>query len=278
MRGVATRILLALAIVPAAVGCATPGGRPMSPWAKLEQSMVFVPARYPEGNWRPAGLAAEDVWFEAEDGTRLHGWYCPRENPKAVVLFAHGNAGNVTHRADVLRVLLDRLGVAVLAFDYRGFGRSGGSPDEAGVLQDARAARQWLAHREGIRQSDVVLMGRSLGGAVVVDLAAADGARGLILESTFTSLPEAAAVHLPWAPTKLLMHNRLNSLAKIGNYRGPLLHSHGDADRVIPFEHGRRLFAAANEPKRFVTIRGRDHNDPQTPEYYQALEQFLAEL
>ncbi len=240
--------------------------------------MVFVPAPYPQGNWRPAGLTFEDVWFAAEDGTRLHGWYCPHENAKAVVLFAHGNAGNISHRADVLRVLHDQLAVAVLAFDYRGFGRSGGSPNEAGVLQDARASRKWLAQREGIEQRDVVLMGRSLGGAVMVDLAAADGARGLILESTFTSLPEAASALMPWIPAKLLMHNRLNSLEKIANYHGPLLHSHGDADRMIPFDHGRRLFAAANEPKRFVTIPGRDHNDPQTPEYYQALEQFLGGL
>ena len=155
-------------------------------------------------------------------------------------------------------MLYDRFGLSVMTFDYRGYGRSEGSPDEAGILQDARAARAWLAAREGIPESEIVLMGRSLGGGVMVDLAAA--------ETT------------PWIPAKLLMRNRLDSLAKIGHYRGPLLQSHGDADRLIPYELGQELFAAANEPKHFITIPAGDHNDPQTPEYYRALEEFLAAL
>ena len=113
---------------------------------------------------------------------------------------------------------------------------------------------------------------------MAVDLAAADGARALVLESTFTSIPDMGAQIYPWLPVRLLVRTRLDSLSKIGDYGGPLLQSHGDADRIIPFDHGSRLFAAANEPKRFVTISGRDHNDPQTPEYYQALKQFLAGL
>jgi len=248
------------------------------PLAKLENSLVFQPMPYPQGNWRPAGLKYEDVWFAAADGTRLHGWYCPRAGARAAVLFAHGNAGNLSHRADVIRLLHDRLGVSVLAFDYRGYGRSAGTPDEAGILQDTRAARAYLARREGIAERDVVLMGRSLGGGVMVDLAATDGARGLILESTFTSLPEAARHLAPWLPAKLLMRNRLDSLAKIPNYAGPLLQSHGTADRTIPFAQGRRLHAAAKGSKRFVAIPGADHNHPQTLEYYRALAQFLANL
>lgn len=278
MRSSTARMLLVCGAVALAAGCASPTYRPKSPLAKLEQSMVFAPTRFPTGNWQPAGLQFEDARFTAADGTRLHGWYCPHAAARAVVLFAHGNAGNLSDRAEVLRLLHDRFRLAVMAFDYRGYGRSEGSPDEAGLLQDARAARAWLARRAGIAQRDVVLMGRSLGGGVMVDLAAAEGARGLVLESTFTSLPEVAGEHMPWAPTKLLMQNRLNSLAKIGHYRGPLLISHGDADRVISYRHGQRLFAAANKPKRFVTISGGDHNDPQTPEYYRALEEFLAAL
>jgi fermentation-respiration switch protein FrsA (DUF1100 family) len=147
----------------------------------------------------------------------------------------------------VLRLYRDRLNASVLVFDYRGYGKSEGTPSEAGLLADARAARRWLAARTGVAERDIVVVGKSLGGGVAVDLAAKDGARALILESTFPSLPEVAAHHVPWLPTHWLMNTRLNSVAQIGNYHGPLLQSHGDADRTIPYEMGRKLFDAANE-------------------------------
>jgi fermentation-respiration switch protein FrsA (DUF1100 family) len=241
----------------------------------FEESFVFVPLNYAEDDWHPRGLVFEEAKFQAADGTRLHGWYVPRPGAAAAVLFLHGNAGNITHRADVLRILHDRVGASVLIFDYRGYGRSQGRPNEAGVLADARAARKWLAAREGLRETDLVLLGESLGGAVAVDLAAADGARALVLESTFTSLPDAAAYHFPWLPVRLLMRTRLDSAAKIAAYHGPLLQSHGQPDTVIPFALGQRLFEAANEPKQFITFTDRDHNDPRPPEYYEALAGFL---
>lgn len=251
---------------------------PFNPLAKIEKSLIFVPTPYPEGDWRPPGLAFEDAWFTAADGTRLHGWYVPHERPRAVVLFCHGNGGNVATWAGVLRILHDRMAVTVMGFDYRGFGRSEGTPTEAGVLADARAARTWLAQRAGVAENQIVLMGRSLGGAVAIDLAAADGARGLILESTFTSMPEVGHAKMPLLPVRTLMQTQFNSIAKIGHYRGPLLQSHGTADRLIPFSMGRQLFDAANDPKQFIPIPGGDHNDPQTNEYYVALSAFLDKL
>ena len=176
--------------------------------------------------------------------------------------------------ADVLQMLHYRMGVTAMGFDYRGYGRSEGTPSEAGVLADARAARTWLAQRTGVAENQIVLMGRSLGGAVAVDLAA-DGARGLILESTFTSMPEVGHAMLPYLPVRLLMQTQFNSLAKIGKYHGPLLQSHGTGDRLIPYAMGRQLFDAANEPKQFVEIPGGDHNDPQSAGYYAALDEFL---
>ena len=268
-------ILMALLLL---AGCRGGGSPKPASLANLERSLVFQPARYPEGNWQPAEFAFEDAWFQAADGTRLHGWYCPHPAPRAVVLFAHGNAGNITHRADVLRRLNHEHGLAVMTFDYRGYGRSEGAPNEEGILQDARAARTWLARRTDRAEQDIVLMGRSLGGGVAVDLAAKDGARGLILESTFTSLPAVAGDHVSWLPAGPLMENRLDSLKKLSRYRGPLLISHGDADRVIPPRHGKRLYEAANDPKRFVTIPGADHNDPQTGDYYRALDEFIGSL
>lgn len=141
----------------------------------LENTLIFVPTNYPDDDWSPNGIALEEVHFIASDGTKLHGWYAPHEKPTAVILFCHGNAGNITHRIDILRALHNRVGAAVLMFDYRGYGRSEGKPDEPGVLTDARAARAWLAERAGVTQEQIVLMGESLGGAVAVDLAA-DGA------------------------------------------------------------------------------------------------------
>ncbi|MBU4271085.1 MAG: alpha/beta hydrolase [Planctomycetes bacterium] len=244
----------------------------------MENSLIFFPSRYPIGEWQPAGIEFEDVWFQSEDGSRLHGWYVPHPNPRATVLFCHGNAGNITHRDGVLEVLHDYVGASVLIFDYRGYGQSAGRPTGPGVLADARAARAWLAAREKIPERDVVLMGESIGGAVAVDLAARDGARGLVLESSFDALPEVAAYHYPWLPVRWLMRTRFDSAGAIGRYHGPLLQAHGDADTIVPLRCGRRLFKAANEPKRFILLPGHDHNDPMPREYYDALASFLEGL
>lgn len=258
-------------------GCASVPA--LSPLAPVERSLVFQPVAYPDGDWQvPASIPIEDAWFEADDGTQLHGWFLPHPKPRGVALFCHGNAGNITSRGPTLWLLNQRHGLSIMTFDYRGYGRSQGAPNENGILQDARAARRWLAKRTGVNEHDIVLMGRSLGGAVAVDLASRDGARGLVLASTFSSLPDVAAHHMPWALPHWNMSMRLNSVRKIRDYRGPLLQSHGDADEVIPIELGRKLFDAAPGPKQLVIIPGGGHNDPQSDEYYIALDRFLGSL
>lgn len=241
----------------------------------FERSLIFFPTKYPDGEWDPPYLAFEDAWFTSADGVKLHGWYAPHENPVAHLLIAHGNAGNLSHRALLLAQLHRRVGAAVLIFDYRGYGRSEGSPDEPGIIADAEAARDWLARRAGVDAADVVLYGESLGGGVMVDLASRSPTKAIILESTFTSLPDVASRVFPWLPVHLAMRTRLDSASKIGRYRGRLLQFHGDADTVIPYDLGRRLFEAANEPKRFVTLVGHDHNDAPPPEMFEAIREFL---
>jgi fermentation-respiration switch protein FrsA (DUF1100 family) len=241
-----------------------------------EESLIFFPDRRPLASWELPEV--ERARFEAADGTKLHGWFFSHPEPRAAVLFACGNAGNISYRGERLAEFCRRQRVALLAFDYRGYGLSEGQPNEAGVLLDARAARKWLAERTGVAEGGIVLLGESLGGGVMVDLAAHDGARGLILERTFTSLPDVAAVHFPFVPVRLLMRNRLNSLDKIADYHGPLLMCHGDIDEIIPYELGRRLFDAANEPKQFIDLPGVGHNDPLPREWDDAVDQFLARL
>ncbi len=240
----------------------------------LENSLIYFPAKFPEGDWVPWGITVEDARFTAADGTKIHGWYVPHEHPRAVVLFCHGNAGNITNRRDILGMLHDRVGVSVLAFDYRGYGKSEGKPDEPGVLSDARAARTWLAQKAGVAENRIVLMGESLGGAVAVDLAM-QGARALILENTFSSVPDVAAHYYPWLPVRLVMQTRFDSAAKIPSYHGPLFQSHGDRDSIIPLRFAKRLFDAANEPKQFLLVEGGDHNDLRPPQYYDRLKKFL---
>src|SRR5262245_490494 len=214
-RSLAFLCLLALA----APGCAVLG--PYSPTAGLERRGIYQPAKYPAGDWKPTAVVVQDANFTATDGTRLHGWYVRHPQPRGHALLLHGNAGNITLLADTLRTLNRRHNLAVLALDYRGYGRSEGTPSEQGVYQDARAARRWLAETEKIAESDVILMGFSLGGAAAIDLAANDGARGLVVSNTFTSLPDVAQYHWPWLPMGLVLTTRMNSLEKIKQYHGP---------------------------------------------------------
>jgi len=257
-------------------GCAALG--PYSPTAGFEARGIFQPAKFPAGEWNQTAVLVQDAHFTAADGTKLHGWYVGHEKPKGHALLLHGNAGNVTLLAETLRTLNRRHKLAVLALDYRGFGKSNGKPSEQGLYQDARAARHWLADKEHIAEIDVILMGVSLGGAVAVELAAHDGARGLILASTFTSLPAAAQNKMPWLPMSLVLTTRMDSLSKIKDYRGPLLISHGEADEVVPYSHGQALYAAAPGPKKLITVAGGKHNDPQPEEYRLALVDFLDNL
>ena len=242
----------------------------------FEERLIFHPDPMPWKTWDLPGI--ERARFEAADGTRLHGWYFHHTHPRACVLFACGNAGNISYRAERFQQLCDVHRLSLFAFDYRGYGLSEGQPNETGILLDARAARAWLAGRAGVAESEIVLMGESLGGSVMVDLASRDGARGLILERTYTSLPDVAAYFYPFLPVRTLMRNRLDSLAKIADYRGPLIHCHGDVDEIIPFAMGRRLFAAANDPKRFVALAGIGHNDPLPPAWDEAIHEFVERL
>jgi fermentation-respiration switch protein FrsA (DUF1100 family) len=245
----------------------------------FENTLLYPAPKFPEGDWEAPYLEREDVTFTSADGTKLHGWLAEHAHPRAVLMYCHGNGDCLGYLGPLMKELRDKHQLTVFAFDYRGYGKSEGSPSETGILADGDAAQKWLAQRTGLRPSDIVLMGRSLGGGVAVDLAAKNGARGLILQNTPTSMPDAAAYMYWFAPVHWLMKNRYDSLSKIGRYMGPVLISHGTADTLVPFALGQKLFAAVkSDAKRFFPIEGGGHNDPEPPEYEAALQQFLRGL
>jgi uncharacterized protein len=225
----------------------------------LQSRLVFFPTRAIEATPADAGLAYDDVWLTAEDGVRLHGWWVPAPEARGVVLFFHGNAGNISHRLPSL-LTFHRLGYSTLIFDYRGYGRSEGSPSEAGSYRDAVAAWRHLAEERGVEPDRVALFGRSLGGAVAAALAERHGPGALILESTFTSVPALGAELYPFLPVRLLARIRFDTLERMPSISAPVLVVHSRADEIIPFHHGRRIYEAAPGPKQFLEISG-GHND-----------------
>jgi len=235
----------------------------------FEKSLIFFPTRYPDGDWdvdavgRGSGCVVTDCYYESEDGTRLHSWWCRSDTSdpdRPVLLLFHGNAGNLSHRADLMLELATRIDAEVVLAGYRGYGRSQGTPSENGLYADARAAWSFVTGEHGVDPGRVVVFGKSLGGAVAVNLAEEREPGGLIVESSFTAIPDMAAHHYPFVP-KILVRTRMESLAKIGAIRCPLLVVHSRADEVVPFEMGRRLFEAAPQPKSFHVVEGAGHNE-----------------
>lgn len=243
----------------------------------LERGFIYYPVRELVGDPSSVRLAFRDLAFEAKDGTRLHGWLVPGPTP-TTLLWCHGNAGNISHRLENIRLFVDQLGVGVFIFDYRGYGKSAGVPTEAGLVSDALAAREALI-RAGVAPERIVYFGRSLGAAVAIDLALAHPPRALILESPFLSVKAMANRTLPGSG--YLFRTRWDSAPKIPGVRAPLMILHGDADEIVPYAHGRALFDAAPEPKTFYAIRGAHHNDTYIaggPEYWSAWRRFLGSL
>lgn len=228
---------------------------------------------HPKPEWtltpRDLGLEFEDVSFRAGDGTRLSGWFVPAKGARrGTVLFCHGNAGNISSESIPIK-LYTEIGFDIFLFDYRGFGKSEGTPDEKGTTLDADAAWEHLVKTRGIPPAEIVILGRSFGAAVAIPLAvrrsaAGDKPRALFVEAAFTSLADIGERLHPYFPVRLLIRSRYESLRSIPQVRCPILVVHSHEDELIPFEHGRRLVEAAPEPKTFLDITG-PHNNKNDP-------------
>ncbi len=245
----------------------------------LQSRLIYypnMPSRAVTATPDQVGLIYERVEFAAEDGVRLDGWFLPAEMPRGVLLFFHGNAGNISHRLESLRIFRD-LGLSTFIFDYRGYGRSEGKVSEQGTYRDAEAAWRYLTVERGIPEQSIVYFGRSLGASIAAHLAMTRVPKALILESAFTSAPDVAARTYPFLPVRWLARFQYNAREYLESVTAPVLLVHSSQDEIIRFEHGRALFASANEPKRFLEIRG-GHNEGflvSGKTYVDALDAFL---
>jgi fermentation-respiration switch protein FrsA (DUF1100 family) len=248
----------------------------------FQDRLLFQPSSAILATPDRAGMDYESVRVGTEDGEELHGWWIParggEEAARGTLLFFHGNAGNISGRLESVQQF-HHLGLNVFIFDYRGYGESSGSPGEDGLYRDADAAWQYLVGTRGLSPSDVVLFARSMGGGPATWLATRTDPRAVILESVFTSVPDIAAHHYPFLPARALARIQFDNLDRVGDLGAPLLVIHSRGDRVVPFEHGRRLYEAASEPKQFLEIEG-GHNDGflvSSDRYLRAIDGFLGE-
>lgn len=229
-------------------------------------NMLFHPYPYPEGDYQSGhigGISYEDVYFNSADGTTLHGWYFGQEGSQYTVLMSHGNTGNIAGRPALLESIL-RTGASLLVYDYRGFGRSKGAPSVEGVIDDACAAFDFLVEQKNCSSDSILLYGESLGAAISCQLTLRRKAKGLILQSGFASITKISKHHIPLMhvyPSALFPQPLLDNVAVLRKDHPPLLIVHGHKDSVVPYAHGKELFAAAAGHKTFVDFPEAEHSD-----------------
>jgi fermentation-respiration switch protein FrsA (DUF1100 family) len=241
----------------------------------FQSSLVFFPDRRIVATPADIGLDYEDVFIKTSDGERVHGWFV-RGEKRWTVLFFHGNAGNISHRLDSIRIF-HSLGVSVLVIDYRGYGRSEGRMSEQGSYRDAEAAYRFLIDDRNIDADDIVFFGRSLGSAVAIELATRFRPAALIAESCFTSLADVGARHYRLLPVKLLTRIRYDCVPRVEMIDCPKLFIHSPGDELLPFHLAQKLYETAAEPKQFMELQG-DHNSgflTMGPRYVNGLREFL---
>ena len=225
----------------------------------LQERLLYHPKEHLTTTPGHHELLFEPVSFNTTDGETLAGWWLPSRQERGVLLFLHGNAGNMADRIESLKIF-NRLGLSVFIFDYRGYGQSSGTPTENGLYEDGESAWRYLTGTRGIDPMKIVIFGRSLGGGVATWLAVRHSTRAVILESAFTSVHDLAGHHYPFVPVQLLLNDRYDSLSRIHALQtGALMMIHSPEDELVPFDHGQELYRAARGNKEFLEIEG-THN------------------
>jgi uncharacterized protein len=257
------------AVVAAAIVTLVASGLLAFVWSQ-QRRMIYFPSPVPVPPAASLLPNGRDVAIDTDDGIRLGASYFPVKGDGPAVLVSQGNGGDRAGRVD-LAAALNRMGMSVLLFDYRGYGGNPGRPSEDGLAADARAAQTWLASQPGVDK--IVYFGESLGAAVAVGLALERQPAALVLRSPFTSLADVASVHYPWLPARRLLMDRYLSLERIGSVHAPVMVIAGDRDDIVPESLSRRLYDAANDPKRYVLVSGAGHNDQELLDGRQMLDE-----
>ncbi len=244
----------------------------------IEKKSIYFPMKEVTATPDEAGLSYEDIYFNTSDGKRLNGWFIAGDEAGFTVILCHGNAGNISHRLEKLS-MFHKMGLNVLIFDYRGYGKSEGVPSESGLYKDAMAAYIYLTKKRKVPEKKIVLYGESIGGAVVIDLARKVNVRALITEETFTSVKDMVGTAYPFLP-HFVFSARFDSVTKISQVGCSKLIIHSVDDEIVPFSQGRKLFDTAHTPKKFLKIRG-SHNtaflDSAGP-FTEGIRSFVADL
>lgn len=227
----------------------------------MDRNFIFFPSRLIIQTPKAVDLNYQDVRFHSSDGIKLNGWWIEKEGAEGTLIWFHGNGGNMGDRVDHIKLFYDFLPLHLFMIDYRGYGKSEGTPSEEGTYRDAEAALAFVQSRGQPKSQKLFYYGQSLGSAIAVELAMRKAPDALILESPFTSIRDMARVAYPFLPLGFLIRTEYNSLSKIGKISCPVLILHGDRDEIIPWEQGKALFEAANQPKTFTLLPGAGHND-----------------
>jgi uncharacterized protein len=242
----------------------------------FETKMLFPTPPLEHGDWHAEHHQATEVWIESPDGIKISTWCWKHPQPRATIVFSHGNGEALAYLAEDMLRLRDLLRVNVVAYDYHGYGNTKGSPNEKNVLADAVAVGKWVEQNEPWNQVPMIPMGRSLGGAASIEIALQCKTDGLILDRTFSSTVDVAAYHFPLIPVRWLMRNRFPSEKKIAGYQGPLIQQHGTIDEVVPYQFGKQLFdACPSQDKELLTAPRLRHNDLCPREFYTKLDSFI---
>ncbi len=245
----------------------------------FQSAFVYFPTREITVTPEVRDMAYEDVWLYTDDQVRVHGWYVPSEDNRGTLLFFHGNAGNISGRIESISQFHE-LGLNVLIFDYRGYGKSEGRPSEQGTYLDAEAAWRYLTEIREVPPEKIILFGRSLGGGVAAWLASQVEPGGLVLESTFTSAVDLASEIYPIFPVSLLMHIRYPVIDYLADVTVPVMVAHSEGDEIIPYHHGKSIYQKAEEPKKWLEMQG-GHNDGfllTGRKYLRKWDEFLSEV
>ena len=244
-----------------------------------QSRLVYFPTSDAIATPLAVGLQFEQVFLQSGPQARIHAWYVPREGARFTVLFCHGNAGNISHRLDTVR-LLHELGLNVLIFDYAGYGQSTGQPSEAQTYQDGLTVWRYLTEVRALEPAQIVLFGRSLGAGIATQLATRVDPGGLVVESAFTSVPDLGAELYPLFPVRWLARIHYDNRSRLAAVSAPVMVLHSRDDRTIPLAHGEQLYEVASQPKQFLEMSG-GHNDGFVvtgERYRQALHRFIGSL